>query len=47
MSTFVLLDDGIQNVTEIWFTKAHNNQKLDEFLINVDMQLAETMKVLR
>jgi len=47
MHTFLLLDDGMQNVREVWLKKAHNNQKLDEFLINVDMQLAETIKVLK
>jgi hypothetical protein len=47
MSTFFAISDGMQNVREIWFTKAHNNQKLDELLINVDMQLAETLIVLR
>jgi len=47
MSNFLLLDDGMQNVREIWFTKAHSNKKFDELLIKVDMQLAETIKVLR
>jgi hypothetical protein len=47
MSRFLLLDDGMQNVREMWFTKAHNNQKIDELLINVDMQWAEPVKVLR
>ena len=47
MRTFLLFDDGMQNVREMWLKTAHNNQNLDEFPINVDMQLAETIKVLR
>jgi hypothetical protein len=44
MSTFSLLDDGMQNVREMWFTKANDNKKnLEELLINVNMQLPETI----
>jgi hypothetical protein len=45
MSTFLLLDDGMQNVREMWFTKSHNNKKFDELLTYVDMQLAEKISV--